>query len=198
MNTEKKEYTESELVKFSQRGDITAFARLVQMYRSEILSFVNRLVSSRDDAEDISQEVFIKAYRSIGRFRGFSSFKTWLYAIAKNTAYSYIQKRRPGMISLDEKADLINLISAEYPESDAELAVRREDFLEIVSEGLALLPPKYNTVLQLFYFRSFKYREISEILQIPMGSVKSLLHRAICALRKEVFKKMKRDPDYEL
>ena len=192
MRLDKREPCENELVNLSQKGNISAFAQLIDIHGGEVLSFVSRIVRSREDAEDISQEAFIKAYQSIGQFKGYSSFKTWLYAIAKNSAYSYLQKKNPGMISLDEKAELINVISVQYPPVDAESASTREDFLNIVSESLALLPPKYNTILQLFYFRRFKYHEISEILSIPMGTVKSLLHRALRALRKDVMKELKR------
>ena len=186
MNIEKKRFAEKELVERSQNGDITAFSRLVKEYSTGILTFVNRMVSSKEDAEDISQEVFVKAYRAINQFKEYSSFKTWLYAIAKNTSYSYLQKRRPEMISLDKKADLINTISINYPDIDADSAAVREDFLKIVTKSLAELPPKYNTIIQLYYYKQFKYKEISEILRIPIGTVKTHLYRALQTLRKEV------------
>ena len=198
MDTNKKSFNEKELVKRSQNGDVTAFATLVKEYSSGILTFINRLISSREDAEDISQVVFIKAYKGLGQFKGYSSFKTWLYTIAKNESYSFIRKKNPHKISLDEKADLMDSISMNYPDIDAETAVVREDFMKIVRKGIEKLPLKYNTIIQLYYWKQFKYEEISEILKIPMGTVKTHLFRAVKMLRKEVLQNLEEKAYNEL
>lgn len=186
MDTNKNSFNEKELVKRTQNGDVTAFSMLVKENSSGILTFINRMVASREDAEDISQVVFIKAYKGLGRFKGYSSFKTWLYTIAKNESYSFLRKKNPHKVSLDEKVDLRNKISFNYPDIDTESAVVREDFMKIVRIGIEKLPLKYNTIIQLFYLKEFKYEEISEILKIPMGTVKTHLFRAVKMLRKEV------------
>lgn len=193
MNIDKKRFTENELVNRSKNGDITAFARLVKEYSTGILTFVNRMVSSKEDAEDISQEVFVNAYREISKFKGYSSFKTWLYAIAKNMSYSYLRKRHPEMISLDEKTDLIDTVSINYPDISPDSSAVRGDFLNIIKKSLAELPPKYNAIIQLYFYKQFKYKEISEILQIPIGTVKTHLYRALQTFRKEVLKNCERE-----
>lgn len=192
MDIGKKRFAENELVRLSQNGDITAYAILVKEYSIGILTFINRLVSSKEDAEDISQEVFIKAFKEINQFKGYSSFKTWLYAIAKNMSYSYLKKKRPEMISLDEKSDLIDTISINYPDIGVDSVSNLEDFLSIVKKSLSGLPLKYNNIIQLYYYNHFKYNEISEILNIPIGTVKTHLYRALQTLRKEVLKNLER------
>ncbi|MFC1558550.1 RNA polymerase sigma factor [candidate division KSB1 bacterium] len=186
MNGRNKSFNEKELVNRSQNGDTTAFAMLVKEYSSGILTFINRMILSREDAEDISQVVFIKAYKGLSLFKGNSSFKTWLYTIAKNESYSFMKKKNPQKVSLDEKADLMDSISIQYPETDAENALVKEEFIKTVRKGLEQLPLKYNTIIQLFYLKEFKYEEIAEILKIPMGTVKTHLFRAVKMLRKEV------------
>jgi RNA polymerase sigma-70 factor (ECF subfamily) len=192
MDIGKKRFSENELVHLSQNGDIAAFARLVKEYSTGVLTFINRIVSSKEDAEDISQEVFVKAYIEINKFKGYSSFKTWLYAISKNMSYSYLQKKRSKNISLNKNADLIENTSINYPDISTDSIAVREDFLDIVTKSLSELPPKYNIIIQLYYYKHFKYKEISEILQIPIGTVKTHLYRALQILRKEVLKNLER------
>lgn len=190
MNVGKQIFSETELVQRAKNGDISAYALLVKEYSGGILAFINRMVPSNEDAEDISQEVFVKAYRALGRFKGHSSFKTYLYAIAKNECYSFLRKNNPVKISMDEKTNLENSTFFPYPESSVESFAERKDFMEIVKESMKKLSPKYASVIQLFYYKQFSYGEISEILEIPMGTVKTHLFRAVQALRKEVLKRI--------
>jgi len=184
---------EKELIARIQNGDIIAFAQLVNQYSTPVLTFIHRIVSSKEDAEDISQEVFIKVYKGINQFRSDSSFSTWLYAIVKNTCYSYLQKKRPNMISLDKKTDVVNTISINYPENTPERIAERNDFRDNVMDCLTKLSPKYNMVIQLFYYQQLRYEEIAKVLQIPLGTVKTHLHRALRALRREVLKNLYND-----
>lgn len=192
MRIDNNRLTEKELVNRSQNGDIGAFAQLVKNYSIGMVTFINRMIPSKEDAEDISQEVFIKAYRVINQFKGNSSFKTWLYAIAKNTSYSYLEKKHPRIISLDQRDGLIDTISINYPDSMVDSVVIQEDFLNTIKKKMAELPPKYNIIIQLYYYQQFKYEEIAEILQIPVGTVKTHLFRALRMLRKEVLKTLEK------
>ena len=181
---------EDELIAKVQNGDVGAFTKLVNRYSEQVLTLAYRIVSSREDAEDIAQKVFVKVYQGINRFRGDASFSTWLYTIVKNECYSHLRKKRPEMISIDEEAELINPVSIEYPEKTPESMDSKMDFQMAVMECLKKLPPKYNLVIQLYFYRQLKYVEIAEILQIPLSTVKTHLHRALKALRKEVLKNL--------
>ena len=103
-----------------------------------------------------------------------------------------MQKKRFKNISLNKNADLIENTSINYPDISTDSIAVREDFLGIVTKSLSELPPKYNIIIQLYYYKQFKYKEISEILQIPIGTVKTHLYRALQTLRKEVLKNLER------
>lgn len=182
---------EKELIAEVQSGDVSAFTKLVNQYSEQVLTLAYRIVSSREDAEDIAQKVFIKVYNGINQFRGDASFSSWLYTIVKNTCYSHLRKKRPEMVSLDEETDFINSISIAYPENTPETIDDKVDFQKVVMECLKKLPPKYNIVIQLFFYQQLRYVEIAEILQIPLSTFKTHLHRALKLLRKEVLKNVK-------
>jgi len=182
---------EKKLIAEVQNGDVSAFTKLVNQYSEQVLTLAYRIVSSREDAEDIAQKVFIKVYNGINQFRGDASFSSWLYTIVKNECYSHLRKKRPEMISLDEKADFIDSISITYPENTPESIDTKVDFQELVMECLKKLPPKYNIVIQLYFYQQLRYVEIAEILQIPLSTVKTHLHRALKLLRRDVLKNVK-------
>jgi len=182
---------EEKLIAEVQNGDVSAFTKLVNQYSEQVLTLAYRIVSSREDAEDIAQKVFIKVYKGINQFRGDASFSSWLYTIVKNTCYSHLRKKRPEMVSLDEETDFINSISIAYPENTPETIDTRVDFQALVLECLKKLPPKYNLVIQLFFYQQLRYVEIAKILEIPLSTVKTHLHRALKLLRKEVLKNVK-------
>ena len=190
MSIGKKIFNEKELVSRSQKGDVSAYALLVKEYSSGILTFINRIISSKEDAEDVSQEVFIKAYKAINRFKGHSSFKTYIYAIAKNECYSYLKKKNPKRISLDENAEMENCFSMTESNISAEEVFVRNDFVNIVRKSLKEIPQMYNAIIQLYFYKQFKYEEIAETLEIPMGTVKTHLFRGVKLLRKEVLKNL--------
>jgi len=181
---------EKELITKIRSGDVSAFTKLVNQYSEQVLRLAYRIVSSREDAEDIAHKVFIKVYKGINQFRGDASFSSWLYTIVKNTCYSHLRKKRPEMVSLDEEADFINSISITYPENTHETIDTKVDFQMVVMECLKKLPPKYNIAIQLFFYQQLRYVEIAEILQIPLSTVKTHLHRALKLLRKEVLKNL--------
>ncbi len=178
------------LILKSQNGDISAFTQLVREYERQIFTFVVRNIPVREDAEDLTQEIFIKAYKGLKTFRGDALFSTWLYTIAKNTCYHYSQKKRYQMVSLDYAEDRADSVSILSSESASETIEAKEDFQILVIDCLKRLPHQYNTVVQLYYYQQFRYQEISEILQIPLSTVKIHLHRAIKMLREMVMKKL--------
>ncbi len=145
-----------------------------------------RQVGRWDDALDIAQEAFVKAYRAIGRFRGESKFSTWLYRIAVNAALTHRRRRRRDPISLDAAADHEEgggsfEIACERSEAPCDEAIRRED-VRRVRAAIDELPERHRVVIVLRDIEGMAYEEISDVLGCKLGSVKSRIHRARSAL----------------
>lgn len=173
------------LVERALDGDIVGFEKLVTRYQNKIIGYVGRMLDGdREEAEDIAQETFIKAYRSLDSFRGQASFSTWLYKIATNLCIdrARTRKRRPQQAySLDEPVD------KEEDEGKREIAdtryepgkgVEREEMRALVRETVAEMPEKMRQVLIMCDLQGMPYEDISAALDVPLGTVKSRLFHA--------------------
>lgn len=177
---------ESSLIRRSQEGEVAAFGELVETYQDRILAVCVRTIGNRSAAEDIAQEAFVRAFTSIRRFDGRAAFYTWLFRIAMNLCLSELRKKRHGVMSLDgaragrEGPALANHRDRGMgPSAEAEL---REEHQRVV-EALDKLDAEHRAVVILRDMESLDYAEIAEILEVPVGTVKSRLHRARCTLR---------------
>ena len=178
-------------------GDEGSFAALVERHLSMTYKFVYRYVNSPDDASDVIQEVFIKAWKYLKRFDLDRNFKTWLLTIAKNTALDFLKKKRPVLFSRIEEGDGdLDAFLAPYlvglDEDLPDEALEKKQVRDRLEGVLAGLSPAYRTVLTLRYTEHLKFREIAEILQEPIDTVKSkhrrglaLLHKALGGLKEE-------------
>jgi RNA polymerase sigma-70 factor (ECF subfamily) len=183
------ESTDSKLVKRVQKGDKGAFDMLVLKYQHKIVNLVMRYVRDPEQALDITQEAFIKAYRALPRFRGDSAFYTWLYRIAVNTAKNHLaaQRRRPMDNELDlqdpEQYDLhARLKDTDTPEA---LSISRE-MKESVEQAIQSLPDDLRTAIILRELDGMSYEEIAETMECPVGTVRSRIFRARDAISKKV------------
>lgn len=175
------EDTDKELVKRVQRGDQAAFDMLFSRYQSKILSLISRYVRDSEEIQDVAQEAFIKAYRALPRFRGDSAFYTWLYRIAINTAKNHLvaRSRRPPATDVDiddtdyrDDADMLR--ETEDPES----ALARDELSATIDQALADLPDDLRSALTLREFDGLSYEQIADILECPVGTVRSRIFRA--------------------
>ncbi|MDI9583434.1 MAG: sigma-70 family RNA polymerase sigma factor [Acidobacteriota bacterium] len=182
-------YQTAALVERAREGDSKAFASLVDLYKDRIYTYVLRMCHDPDEAADIAQDTFLRAFQSLPNFRGASSFQTWLYRIASNLVIDSVrrrQRRDDGNVSLDAPVDTDDgEIGRQLPEErrgPAELAesadVRRE-----VLEAVAQISPKLRPVLVMYDLQGMSYQEIAEILGCPLGTVKSRLFNARNQLR---------------
>jgi len=175
---------EALLIERAQNGDVLAFEELVSLYAKKIYNYCYRMTDSREDAEDLAQEVFIKVYRNLKSFKGNSKFSTWVYRIAYNTCVDrYRNGRKLDTILLNpgknEDAVEIELVSNDpLPEEEV---IKRERYRKLQA-CLASLKPEYKTVIILRDIQNYSYEEIAEILQVPLGTVKSHISRARAAL----------------
>lgn len=173
------------LVERALDGDIAAFEKLVSRYQNKIIGYVGRMTDGdREEAEDITQETFIKAYRSLDSFRGQASFSTWLYKIATNLCIdrARTKKRRPQQAySLDEPVDKDEEKGGrEIPDNRYEpgKGVERDEMRALVRETVAEMPEKMRQVLIMCDLQGMPYEDISRILDVPLGTVKSRLFHA--------------------
>jgi RNA polymerase sigma-70 factor, ECF subfamily len=183
------EPTDAQLVRRVQKGDKGAFDLLVLKYQHKIVNLVMRYVRDPDQALDISQEAFLKAYRALPRFRGDSAFYTWLYRIAVNTAKNYLaaQRRRPLDVELDlqdpEQFDLhAKLKEVDTPEG----VVLSRELHETVERAIDSLPDDLRTAIVLRELDGMSYEEIAQTMDCPVGTVRSRIFRARDAIGKKI------------
>lgn len=179
--------SDQRLVARVQKGDRRAFDALVLKYQARISALVARFVRDQDEVMDVTQEAFVKAYRAIESFRGDAQFYTWLYRIAANTAKNYLvsKSRRPPDTDLwvgeGEPGDgSVELESIEEPEG----LHARDELLQALDDGLAALPEDLRTALMLREFDGLSYEEIADVMECPVGTVRSRIFRARDALEK--------------
>jgi RNA polymerase sigma-70 factor (ECF subfamily) len=183
------DHSDLALVERCQRGDRAAFEALVKRYQDRIYNFVYRMTEDPDEAEDLTQEVFVRVYRSLPRFRGQASFQTWLYRIASNLCIDRHrhQERSPQVVrSLDapvEGPDGEREFEVPDWQSNPESAFLSQELREQVHRALASLTEKLRVVVVMYDMQGLSYEEIAQILRCPVGTVKSRLFNARAALR---------------
>jgi len=177
---------DSELVQQVLNGNNNAFRFLVSKYQRLVLHVVGRMVQQQDEVEDICQEVFIKVFKTLKRFRGDSKLSTWIAKIAYNTAITHIRKQqRRGEVSYSDQPALIGT------QKDIGLnqqILEKEEAKKYLLQLIETLPVNYRTVLTLFHLEEFSYKEIEEITGMPEGTIKSYLSRARKILKGKIEK----------
>lgn len=173
--------TDENLVKRVQQGDMRAFDLLVLKYQHRVQALIRRYVRDVDEAQDVAQETFIKAYRALPSFRGESAFYTWLYRIAVNTAKNWLvsQGRRPPGSDVDAQdaeqfMDADGLRDIGTPESIA----LSEELSAAIQQAIEGLPHELKTAVTLREFDGMSYEEIAAIMECPVGTVRSRIFRA--------------------
>lgn len=178
---------ESRIVQKVIKGDVNAFETLVLAYEKNVYNIALRMTGNSEDASDMTQEAFIKAYNSLQSFRGDSKFSVWLYRIATNVCLDFLRsKSRRPTVSLsveDNEGDEVQLDVADESQSP-ELLLDRQMTRESVRRGLETLSPEYRQILLLREIQGLSYEEISQALGLEAGTVKSRIFRArkkLCA-----------------
>jgi RNA polymerase sigma-70 factor (ECF subfamily) len=181
--------SDQRLVERVQRGDKRAFDLLVLKYQHKIVALVSRYVKDQHEVFDVSQEAFIKAYRALPRFRGDSAFYTWLYRIAINTAKNYLvsRARRPPGTDVevdngDYQEGSPQLTEIETPESN----IARDQLEKTINSALDALPEELKVAVTLREFDGLSYEDIAEIMQCPVGTVRSRIFRARESIEKQI------------
>lgn len=182
------------LITRMRKGDTAAYEEVVNLYWDRIFNRVYQLLKNRQDAEEVTQDAFIRAHRGLENFRGDSSFSTWLFQIATNLAHNrywyWWRRKRDQSLSLefsitpDSDLCLADVLAADA-ETPSEEAVTNE-LSTRVAECLPMLSPKHREILDLRINKNFSYEEIAQNLKISVGTVKSRIARARDALKQEL------------
>ena len=179
------------LVRKIQAGDLALFDKLVEKYRERIWSVIYHLTSNREDAADLTQDAFIKAFQSINRFQGQSAFFTWLYRIAINGALNHLQKNKlRRFFSLEQIREdepvgaLIDQLADSGPSSDRQACL--SELQQKLNEAMQKLSIKHRTVVTLFEIDGLSHEEIAHITGTSVGTVRSRLHYAKQILQAEL------------
>jgi RNA polymerase sigma-70 factor (ECF subfamily) len=169
---------DAHLIAETLKGSETAFRRLVERYHSIIHSVVRGVLGDRDDVEDVVQEALIKMYRGLPRFRGDAKFSTWVYRIARNEAIDAVSRRRLETQPLDD-------LDVEDSRGEApDEAHARDSERMSVERYLHRLDEHYRIALELRYMGEKSYAEIADAMELPIGTVKTYIHRAKQELRR--------------
>lgn len=166
------------------KGDHNAYATLVERYQNYVFTIVLRYVKSREDAEEVAQDVFVKAYRSLADFKGNSKFSTWLYTITTTSCITFLRKKKLDVQSLDDehvfdRADTIDSgVSANQ--------IEQKSKVNMVNEAIKMLNPDDAEIITLFYKGEQTLEEIAQILRKETNTVKVQLHRARGRLKEKM------------
>lgn len=166
---------DAELVARARAGDYAAFEDLVRQYRNDVFALCYHYVRNREDAWDLSQEVFVKAHRALKGFRGDARFKTWLLRIASNRCKDFFKKRRLRTIALDQEEGTMEVLS---PDAGPARQLEAKELGAAIRSALDTLPEKHRTAFVLREFEGLSYEEMSEVMGCSPGTVMSRLHNA--------------------
>lgn len=179
--------SEEKLIQQAQTGNEHAFAYLVRLYEVRVFSYVYSFLQNTQDTEEAVQDTFVKAWQGLPRFRGESSFATWLLRIARNTALDALRQRRESCLSLyaengDGTYEPFSLAD-ETPAHNPPAALEQQERLETVRRAMGLLSAEHREILILREMEGYDYAAIAELLHLEVGTVKSRLFRAREALK---------------
>lgn len=186
-----------EIVRRVQVGDVAAFDVLIAKYRERVFGIVYNMTSNREDAADLTQDTFIKAFQSIQRFSGQSSFFTWLYRIAVNSTLSHLRKGKLRSFFSLERIDSEEPVSREIvaaltDKTGADRDTYVHELQEKLNEAMQKLSIKHRTVVTLFEIDGLSHQEIAEVMDCSVGTVRSRLHYAKQLLQAELEPYMRR------
>ncbi|MCC3359363.1 RNA polymerase sigma factor SigW [Bacillus sp. REN16] len=176
-------------IRQTKNGDQSAYGEIVEFYKDKVFQICYRMLGNRHEAEDIAQEAFIRAYVNIHSYDLNKKFSTWLYRIATNLSIDRIRKKKPDYYLDAELAGSDGLTMYSQVAADTALPedeLETMELQELIQAEILKLPDKYRSVIVLKYIEEFSLKEIGEILDLPVGTVKTRIHRGREALRNQL------------
>lgn len=179
--------TDEELVQRSMDGDVESFNQLVRRWERPIYALAYRTIGREEDARDVCQETFLRAFRGLPGFKGQAKFSSWLYRIALNLCRDWIRRqRRTPVVATPEGLDLVELASEQGPVESVEDLVARREMSRAVSEAMRLLPDEQRTAIILKEYHGLTFQEIADLQGCPLSTVKTRLYQGLSVLRRHL------------
>jgi len=194
LNTEKRlTDLDLQIIEMVRSGNSRAFSVLVDRHKDQAMTLAVRLVGERGEAEELVQDAFVNAYRNLEQFRGDAKFSTWFYRILYNLCMTRVTRRKAKPESLDDGEE--NLLRTLVNEDEISIQERMEqqEIHRLVSSEVGNLPEKLRTAILLFYVQEMSYEEVSAVMNVPLGSVKTYLHRGRHLLRQRLLVRLKEE-----
>ena len=176
--------SDSEIISLVLKGDHNAYALLVERYKSYVFTLTFRFTKNREDAEEVSQDIFVKAYRSLADFKGTAKFSTWLYTIVNTTCITFLRKKRLDVKSLDDERTFE--VADNQDSGFRANQIEQKSRLNMVNQAIALLSPDDAGIITLFYKNEQSLEEIGQILGLEVNTAKVRLHRARARLKEKM------------
>jgi RNA polymerase sigma-70 factor (ECF subfamily) len=187
--------TDEELVARSIGGDTESFNELILRWERPIYALAYRTIGREEDARDVCQETFLRAFRALPGFRGQAKFSSWLYRITLNLCRDWMRReRRTPIVQVSDDTDPVELAAAAEPSESIEDLVTRRDLTRIVERVMAGLPEEQRTAIVLKEYHGLTFQEIAELLGCPLSTVKTRLYQGLTVLRRELAKHGATDP----
>jgi RNA polymerase sigma-70 factor, ECF subfamily len=180
-------WTDEELVARSIGGDADSFNELIHRWERPIYALAYRQIGREEDARDVCQETFLRAFRALKGFRGQAKFSSWLYRIALNLCRDWMRReRRTPVVQGLEDSDLMDLAASREPSESIEDRVARHDLTRAVERTMALLPEEQRTAIVLKEYHGLTFQEIADLVGCPLSTVKTRLYQGLAVLRREL------------
>ena len=180
-------WTDEELVARSIGGDRESFNQLILRWERPIYALAYRVIGREDDARDVCQETFLRAFRAIKGFKGQAKFSSWLYRIALNLCRDWMRReRRTPVVQVPEGVDLLELASSTEPGTSVEDLAWRAELTRSVEQAMTRLPEEQRTAIILKEYHGLTFQEISDLLGCPLSTVKTRLYQGLSVLRREL------------
>jgi RNA polymerase sigma-70 factor, ECF subfamily len=187
--------TDEELVALSMGGDVESFNQLVVRWERPIYALAYRVIGREEEARDVVQETFLRAFRGIGNFRGQAKFSSWVYRIALNLCRDWIRReRRAPILPTPEGVDVIELAANQGPVESIEDLVARNDISKVVADLMTRLPEEQRTAIILKEYHGMTFQEIADLQGVPLSTVKTRLYQGLNVLRRHLQQQGKYDP----
>jgi RNA polymerase sigma-70 factor (ECF subfamily) len=180
-------WTDEDLVARSRGGDVDSFNQLILRWERPIYALAYRVIGRQEDARDVCQETFLRAFRALPGFKGQAKFSSWLYRIALNLCRDWVRRqRRSPIVEAPEGVDPVELAAEREPAASIEELVSRRELSAAVEEAMALLPEEQRTAIILKEYHGMTFQEIAELQGCPLSTVKTRLYQGLTVLRRHL------------
>src|SRR5689334_18671022 len=180
-------WTDEELVARSRSGDVDSFNQLIVRWERPIYALAYRVIGREEDARDVCQDAFLRAFRALPGFKGQAKFSSWLYRITLNLCRDWIRRqRRAPVVQMPDDTDAIEAASERGPVESIEELVARRELGSVVQEAMALLPEEQRTAIILKEYHGMTFQEIADLQGCPLSTVKTRLYQGLSVLRKHL------------